>query len=589
MLQTYAPPWSSPFQSTDTLTTYDKTIIEQKLMEENKMRFNQAATSPFLCEPLVSLVGKWGEGNGVTQILEGKLNQRVTDQLDDYTKLLLKYMVKPNNYQPLTVENSLEEFIKGWTHTREHTASGRSTLHFGHFISACKHSQLSTLEQTMAEFPLRVGYSPKRWQQGIEVMLLKRQNCFHVSKLRAILLFEADYNHNKKNIGRKLMQHAEKYQWIAPEQYGSRKALSAIDHCLNKLLSFDIIRQNKRPAAICINDMKGCYDRIVHSVASICMQRLGMAQEPLRSLFWTLQHLEHYIRTAYGPSTTSFRANQVHPVAIQGIGQGNGAGPQIWAAISSVVLDMLRGQGMGAFFEAPITKEKLHIAGYAYVDDTDIITYNNDFSPGQVMEKIQQNINLWTGGLSTTGGQLEPSKTYWYNIQFLWNQGRWKYATIQETPGNVTTTDAQGNRVVLERVEVQEARRTLGVRIAPDGNNGEEFRYLKEQADDWADRIRSGLIPRTYTWQAFSSTILAKLAYALPATTLSREECSSITKQLIAVTLAKSGINSHMPRDLVFGAISRQGLGFPDLYVWQGAESISRVVQFWNTKTHITK
>jgi hypothetical protein len=46
-------------------------------------------------------------------------------------------------------------------------------------------------------------------------MLLKKPNTFHVSKLRAILLFEADFNHNNKRLGRTPMHHAEDQNWIA--------------------------------------------------------------------------------------------------------------------------------------------------------------------------------------------------------------------------------------------------------------------------------------------------------------------------------------------------------------------------------------
>jgi hypothetical protein len=91
-----------------------------------------------------------------------------------------------------------------------------------------------------------------------------------------------------------------------------------------------------------------------------------------------------------------------------------------------------------------------------------------------------------------------------------------------------------------------------------------------------------------FTWQAFTSTILAKLSYAIPATTLSQEECHQITKKLVSTTLTKAGINRHIPRDLVFGHESRQGLGFPDLYTWQGAEAIARIVRFGSDQNNIT-
>jgi hypothetical protein len=418
-------------------------------------------------------------------------------------------------------------------------------------------------------------------------MLLKQQNNFHVGKLRAILLFEADFNHNNKRLGRTLMRHAEEYNWLAPEQYGSRKQVSAIDHCLNKRLSFDIIRQLKHPAALCVNDMKGCYDRIVHSVASLCMQRLGMDITPLQSMFYTIQQLEHYIRTAHGVSQQSFNASDVHPIAIQGIGQGNGAGPQIWAAISTVVLNMLRTQKAGAEFVSPITRRHTSLAGYAYVDDTDIIAHLKDGQDAAVAQ-MQRSLDLWSGGLATTGGQLEPLKTFWYNISFIWSNGSWRYASKQEVPTSLTMLNSDGSRSTLEQVEVWEGRRTLGVRLAPDGNNQAEFVHLREQCNQWADKIRSGMLPKRYTWQAFTTTILSKLAYALPATTFSRKECEAITRRIIFTTLSKDGVNAHMPRDIVYGSRLRQGLGYPDLYVWQGAQLVSRAVSFSSSCNGIT-
>ena len=74
-------------------------------------------------------------------------------------------------------------------------------------------------------------------------MLEKKKGVFRVDKLRTILLFEADANHNNKLIGRTAMRNAEKLELLAPEQYGSRKNKSAIYHCLNKQLTFDILRQ----------------------------------------------------------------------------------------------------------------------------------------------------------------------------------------------------------------------------------------------------------------------------------------------------------------------------------------------------------
>ena len=151
-----------------------------------------------------------------------------------------------------------------------------------------------------------------------------------------------------------MMYQAEELNALAQEQFGSRKTLSSVNQSLNKRLTFDLLQQLKRPGALCANDAKSCYDRVVHSIASICMQRVGVPQEPIVCMFTTIQNLEHRIRTAYGDSESTF-SGQLWAVPMHGLGQGNGAGPQIWGVVSSPVIHMLQDEGYGAFFKASIS------------------------------------------------------------------------------------------------------------------------------------------------------------------------------------------------------------------------------------------
>ena len=104
-------------------------------------------------------------------------------------------------------------------------------------------------------------------------------------KLRTILLLEADFNHLNKKLGKDLMFQAEKYHQIAPEQFGSRKNHSSIDQVLVKSLYYDALRMSRTNGYLCSNDAKACYDRILHSVASLAMQRIGMPIAPIQCLF----------------------------------------------------------------------------------------------------------------------------------------------------------------------------------------------------------------------------------------------------------------------------------------------------------------
>ena len=158
----------------------------------------------------------------------------------------------------------------------EFTSSGPSGLHFGHFQANAQQPTLASVDAALSRIPTLSGYVPIRWTQGLNVMLEKKPGVSQVTKLRTILLYEAGFNHNNKLMGRAMMQYAEKHHLLAPEQYGSRKAHSAIYQCVNKVLTFDILRQTKSPGALCSNDAKSCYDRIAHGAAGLAMQRCGV-------------------------------------------------------------------------------------------------------------------------------------------------------------------------------------------------------------------------------------------------------------------------------------------------------------------------
>jgi hypothetical protein len=89
---------------------------------------------------------------------------------------------------------------------------------------------------------------------------------------------------------------------------------------------------------------------------------------------------------------------------------------------------------------------------------------------------------LWEGGIRATGGAIEPDKSSWYLIDFVWHQGKWTYVTIDDCPGELTVLDLKGVQKVLQGLPVSHAECTLGIRLAPDGSWNEEFKYLLAHA-----------------------------------------------------------------------------------------------------------
>ena len=71
----------------------------------------------------------------------------------------------------------------------------------------------------MAELPFHTGQSPERWKRATNVMILKKEGNQSLDSLRTLVLFEADFNHNNKFLGKATMHHAIKSGFMAQEQY----------------------------------------------------------------------------------------------------------------------------------------------------------------------------------------------------------------------------------------------------------------------------------------------------------------------------------------------------------------------------------
>jgi hypothetical protein len=84
------------------------------------------------------------------------------------------------------------------------------------------------------------------------------------------------------------------------------------------------------------NDAKSCYDCILISLAMLASCPLGLPATVARAHSETLRNMLHRVRTSRGVSDESYSALQE---LLCGVGQGSGAGPAIWVALSIVMID----------------------------------------------------------------------------------------------------------------------------------------------------------------------------------------------------------------------------------------------------------
>jgi hypothetical protein len=97
--------------------------------------------------------------------------------------------------------------------------------------------------------------------------------------MRAVQLFAAEFNITNKIIGKRVLAHAEVCNEVADEQHGSRKNHQARLLILNKVLVGDWLILRKQAGAYDMNDAKGCFDRIVHTVAILVLLSFGVGTD----------------------------------------------------------------------------------------------------------------------------------------------------------------------------------------------------------------------------------------------------------------------------------------------------------------------
>jgi len=136
----------------------------------------------------------------------------------------------------------------------------------------------------------------------------------------------------------------------------------------------------------------------------------------------TIQEMKFFLRTAYGDSK-DFNELSIE-IKMQGLGQGNGASPAGWCAISIMILRAHGAKGHGAQFIASMFQVRWSLLAILYIDDTDLLHLNmeGDESVQEVHLALQQSIENWGKLLIATGSSLKPDKCFFHLLDFAWTK-----------------------------------------------------------------------------------------------------------------------------------------------------------------------
>lgn len=545
----------------------DQDIMERRILQQNERHFSQADTTPFGSDPLRSALGCTSTNDTCHEILAGSY---LTDDPMVEVQQYLNWCKRPENVPPINPTISSAAFRKTFQNLKESKASSPSGRHVGHYKAAAEDEELTQLHCDMMSLPFAHGFSPSRWSRVTDVMLEKAAGMPRLHRLRIIQLIEADFNQAllisftrpmTKNVVDLGLVHPG--QWATKEQQCS----SAV---LHKVLTLEHCRISKRSIAWMENDATGCFDRIIPVLALLNCQRYGITAAACETLGKTWQNLKHNIRTSHGDSLGLYPNGNDVPQF--GAGQGSCLAPLLWLSINTILLQILDQLPERVVLKDPASGIcHHHHTGNSYVDDTSLMTtLPDDDTPhanAKVVARALADSMAHLGqkaerSLFASGGALQLTKCLWFCITWQWtDHGDARISTIDETPCSMMLTHGRGtDPSPIERLPPEESTKTLGVYIAPDGNQKKQFEVLVEKAKKFETYANSNSTEPVDAYLLQTSFFHPSISFPVGVASLSQKQLKSIEAKYLTPILQKMGFRSTLSKAIAFGPKNLGGL-----------------------------
>jgi hypothetical protein len=116
-----------------------------------------------------------------------------------------------------------------------------------------------------------------------------------------------------------------------------------------------------------------------------------------------MQRMQYVLKTGFGESTCTYGGTTAAPNS--GLGQGSGAAPPGFLALSSLIVNAYCRLGHGAQILSSFSRRLFHLAAVMYVDDTNLLHWptSSATDPGELVEHVQHAITDY-GRLAIASG-----------------------------------------------------------------------------------------------------------------------------------------------------------------------------------------
>ena len=458
-------------------------------------------------------------------------------------------------------------------------------------MASSKSDKLSLLHAAKLTLASKLGIPLDRWSNGITVLLEKTFGATLIDQLRAICLFEADYNWLMKIIfAKRMMDNAHK-KGLIPDEHFARSGSQVSEGALVKVLMNDRTRVLHVTTAVSSCDLEQCYDRGAHPIAAIALQAFGISAIMVGVMLKVLQRMKYYLRSGFGDAVTpSFQGTDETPLFC--FGQGNDAAPSSFQVLATLMMNAYIGLGHSVIMKSAITGALFSLAAVMYVDDTDLfqVAKRRYMTDEEFLAQVQLSVTDWGKLVQATGGALKQKKCWWYLLSFKFVMGIPRYKTVAELPTTpLVIPQVDGTTLPITLKEPSEASKTLGVRAAPDGNPVAHLAHMKKCGLDWGDRLHTTYLPRHLAWMSHDLQLYPQMSYGLECLLATPMELSKEMRKVICHCLPPLGVNRNIKSEFATISHKYQGISLPDWTAEKLARDVNVLFRHWGLPTAVGK
>ena len=559
--------------------------VETVAAEHLTQRYTSAHSSPFATGKLLDDVGHLGAGPAVSSILDG--TYEFPPEYDDHAKAICRAAAKifaRTSEEAIDIHITRKEFQEWWLTANEDIQSSKSGCHFSHYKVAAENDYLSALHVARLNLALETGIPYERWGHGVTVLLEKEFGSIYINKLRAICLFEADFNWLQKIIfAKRMIGNARKTSIIPPEQCAT-PGVDANQGSMMKILHCDVHRTLHVPYSVVSADLANCYDAVNHAVAALALLCFGVPHMAIKLVLTCLQSMFFWLRTAFGISATPFHGTAVNPFF--GISQGGGFAPPTFQAVSALMINAYKDFGHGVQFISPVTGTVLFFAAVLYVDDTDLLLRADtpECTDEEFFGKIQRAVRDWARIVMVTGGSLKPAKCHASIGSFKYVNGVAKLKTSRSSNVTLLVPQKDAPDETIDIIKPTDSKKTLGVKTNLAGCGSDQLQFIEQKGLDWADKLRTNkYVTGADGWHSFNTQLKPKLLWGSVCLVGKPDKVDDSLARVHHKSLSRLGVHRNIRRELRTMPEMFQGLGMFDLNVERLGAKIHFLRRHWNS------